>query len=360
MSDATSKFGSQPTLIRAEARTYFHGGNYSKHLELIEKIVDIYQTDNDVEQSYLRRECAISQARVNDWARAADYFFEASKRASNVPDGMMEVFAIGLLADAAVAEWKNKEFQAALTNISAALKRLKKIDPTCGLREMALHRIVRHTCLWMQQESELDTNFKAEFRAEIVAGANSNPSPHEELALGVLGVLETAWYLLEQAEQGKGVNAGITDFLTNELDSKLIVTGQEIMRVRMAWRSAFKKGDGRELQRLTLPKLEAQHMIMTIGKEDILGDLSNPVRGPVKSISDAEFESQRRETQLSVFGFIGYCGVNGKHAEIGDFLSADLASERPLFSNEEAAIIVSADYNQNDGHTAMLLSLIHI
>ena len=109
----------------------------------------------------------------------------------------MTRMAVGLLADAAFARWKQGKGVESLTLYSDVLKKLESIPIDDNLKNRCLHAVVRHSLLWIYHTDDANGNNIA----EPLPGICSNQEPHEgfkDLEIidmpaiwGILGSLDT-------------------------------------------------------------------------------------------------------------------------------------------------------------------------
>src|SRR5207253_9247119 len=121
------------------------------------------------------REAAISAAKTDDWALAAEWFGEAETAAAASGTSDMQTMAVGLEADRAVALLKSGKIEDSLRTMASCLSRLSEIDANGSLRAAYCHRVVRHTVLWMdstidQRETLIDGR-----PIQMLPGTCSNP-----------------------------------------------------------------------------------------------------------------------------------------------------------------------------------------
>ena len=103
---AVQTLGHDLTLSRAKARVRWNRGEHGSALEIFRSIADEFGYDNPVERAFALRDAAISAAKCDDWAQAERWFLDAQSAARLVHVADMDVMAIGLGADSAVAALK--------------------------------------------------------------------------------------------------------------------------------------------------------------------------------------------------------------------------------------------------------------
>jgi hypothetical protein len=167
-------------------------------------------TEGVVEKAFMLREGAICAGEIGDWARAQAWFWQGHLTADAGPPGFMEAMSIGMAADAAVANTHLGRYRDALIQLAGCVESLQGINPEASLKNAYVHRVVRHTILWVQTKitGEIKTIPSGE-PVEMLTGACSNPEPPEAIRNLPLGPLEIAWYMLAKCDLALGGDAGI-------------------------------------------------------------------------------------------------------------------------------------------------------
>ena len=169
------------------------------------------------------REGAICASEVGDWARAQVWFWQGHITADAGPTEFTEAMSIGMAADAAVANTHLGLYRDALVQLAGCVKKLQCITPDAPLKNAYVHRIVRHTILWVQTKitGEIKTTPSGE-PVEMLTGTCSNPEPPEAIRTLPLGPLEIAWYMLAKCDLALGGGAGIARTLDTLLGEHTI------------------------------------------------------------------------------------------------------------------------------------------
>lgn len=218
LDEAASLLGPDPILARARAKILWHKKDYVAALPLLEHAIAELPTEGVIEKVFMLREGAICAGEIGDWARAQAWFWQGRITADAAPPGLTEAMSIGMAADAAVANTYLGRYRDALAQLAGCIERLQGINPETSLKNAYVHRVVRHTVLWVQTKiiGEIKTIASGE-PVEMLTGACSNPEPPEAIRTLPLGPLEVAWYMLATCDLALG---GDTD-IAHTLDTRL-------------------------------------------------------------------------------------------------------------------------------------------
>ena len=209
--------GNDLILDRARARIYLHHGEHRIALDIFRDIADQVDSDNPVRRKSALREAAISAARCGDWLQAEQWFLDAQNAARSAQSNDMDIMAIGLGADAAVATFKAGNVERALTRLTETLQTLADIDPEETLLAAYCHRIIRHTVLWIKSRiAGSDINIDGQ-PMRMEPGICSNPSPLPAIRELPLGHIDLAWYLLAETEITASLDVGLSSTLHDQL-----------------------------------------------------------------------------------------------------------------------------------------------
>ena len=160
---AETVIGNDLILDRAKARIYWHHGEYRMVVNIFRNIANQVDEDNPFRRKSALREAAISAAKCGDWLQAEQWFLDAQNAARSAQDDDMDVMAIGLGADSAVAALEAGDVDRALTHLAKALKALESVDPEKTLFTAYCHRVIRHTAVWVQSRvGKSDVNLYGE------------------------------------------------------------------------------------------------------------------------------------------------------------------------------------------------------
>ena len=217
LQEATNDLDSEdPRLLNQRAKVHYTLKQYDRSLDFFRMALADSRLPA-IERTFSYRLAGICAGRSADW-KAAESFFKsgaASAKLTKVQDTM----AVGLMADAAFARWKQNERREALTLYTEVLKELENVPIDENLANRHLHATVRHCLGWIDTTGRLDQDPLA----EPPPGMCSNPDPHagfKELRIipmagiwGLLGNIDTRFRtglgLMELAENKYGTELPI-------------------------------------------------------------------------------------------------------------------------------------------------------
>ena len=229
LEEAVQTLGQDLILGRAIARVHWRHGEHGLALEIFRGIADEFGRDNPVERAFAMRDAAISAAKCDDWPQAEKWFLDAQSAARLAQTGDMDIMAIGLGADSAVAALEAGDIGQALTGLAEAVEALTEVNPESTLPAAYCHRIIRHTVLWMQSRTK-GSDVKLEGQPfTMEAGTCSNPNPLPAIRDLPLGHIDITWYMLAEMEIAAGLDLGIVASLENRLKEGSI----PVMEVRL-------------------------------------------------------------------------------------------------------------------------------
>ena len=219
---AISDVGEDAILRHALAKVHFHSKEYDQAFVAFRAVADHIGIHSPVDRAFSLREAAICAAKCDDWARAETWFLDAERAAQAVETADMDVMAIGLGADSAIAALETGKTSQTLRRLAKAAATLRDVDPERTLRAAHCHRVVRHTVLWAQARIQ-NTDVRIQglpIRAD--AGICSNPDPLPEIRQLPLGHIDIAWYMLAASEAAAGLDEGIASRLIEQLQANPI------------------------------------------------------------------------------------------------------------------------------------------
>ena len=224
LDEAEWLLGPDPILARARAKILWHKSDHAGALPLLERAIAELPTEGVIEKVFMLREGAICAGEVGDWARAQAWFWQGHITADAAPPGLTEAMSIGMAADAAVASTHLGRYRDALIQLAGCIERLRGINPETSLKNAYVHRVVRHTVLWVQTKiiGEIKTIASGE-PVEMLTGACSNPEPPEAIRTLPLGPLEIAWYMLATCDSSRddSIALGGDADIAHTLDTRL-------------------------------------------------------------------------------------------------------------------------------------------
>ena len=176
-------------LLNQRAKVLFHLSQDHASLELFERALEIGALPN-VEQMFAARSGGMAAAHTGDWAKAERLFLIGTRVEAQAED--MIRMAIGLLADAAFARWKQGKQVESLALYSEVLTKLESIPIDDNIKNRHLHAVVRQSLLWISH-----TDDAAEYNiAEPLPGICSNQEPHEGFKNLEIKDMPTIWGML--------------------------------------------------------------------------------------------------------------------------------------------------------------------
>ena len=233
LEEAVQTLGHDLILSRAIARVYWRHGEHELALEIFRGIADQFGRDNPVERAFAMRDAAISAAKCDEWLQAEKWFLDAQSAARLAHVGDMDVMAIGLGADAAVAAFKAGDVGRALSGLVEAVEALTEVNPEATLPAAYCHRVIRHTVLWMQSRIK-GSNVKLEGQPiPMEAGTCSNPNPLPAIRDLPLGHIDITWYMLAEMDIAAGFDLGIVASLENRLKDGSIPAMEVRLRMEL-------------------------------------------------------------------------------------------------------------------------------
>ncbi len=284
LDNAVAALGTDPIISRARAKIYWRHDQYPMALDIMRDIADQIGGDNAIERAFALREAAISAAKCNEWLLAEKWFLEAQGAAKNALTDDMQVMALGLGADAAVAAFETGDLGRALERLAEALEGLADISPDESLRAAYCHRVIRHTVLWIQSRVE---GSEVRIGGQPIAmqpGACSNLDPAPTIRELPLGNIDLAWYVLAEIEAVAGLDAGIMTGFDNRLAQGQIPAMEWSLRNRRL-EVQMRNLDARRFSTLLWPWIEAATYVTE--ESDRLRntfDLRAPERGQIPAL----------------------------------------------------------------------------
>jgi hypothetical protein len=285
LDEAASLLGPDPILARARAKILWGKSDYAGALPLLEHAIAELPTEGVVEKVFMLREGAICAAEVGDWARAQAWFWQGHITADTGPPVVMEAMSIGMAADAAVANTHLGRYRDALTQLAGCIERLLVVDPEASLKNAYVHRVVRHTILWVQTKitGEIQTVATGE-PVEMLTGACSNPEPPEAIKALPLGVLEIAWYMLAKCDLALRGGASIARTLDIRIGERTIPKLEMLFRFDMVV-AAIKADDTAWFIDAVVKWLDAAAYFHAKRAEIMEGDLLAPTFGRIPALT---------------------------------------------------------------------------
>ena len=215
LEETVTAMGNDVILSRATAQVYWRHDQHEKALNIFRSIADQVGGDDSFERAYALREAAISAAKCSEWSLSEEWFLDAQRAATRALGDNMKVMAIGLGADSAVAALGAGHAGRGLKRLAESLSALREIGPEATLRGAYCHRAIRHAVMWMK--SGVEKSKISDHPIQMEPGTCSNPNPLAAIREYPLIHIDTAWYMLAEAETAAGLDEGITATLHDRL-----------------------------------------------------------------------------------------------------------------------------------------------
>ena len=232
LDEAVAKMGNDSLLSRAIAKVHWRNDEHHKVLGIFRGIADHVGAKNSVERAFALREAAISAAECGEWPQAEEWFLEARDAARVIQSDNMEVMAIGLGADSAVAALESDDPGRALTLLVEALETLTDIDPKSTLCAAYCHRVIRHTVLWAQSRIERSDVCIDGEPIRVAPGTCSNPDPLPAIQELPLAHIDLARYMLAEIEVVSGIDIGFSSAFRDRLEHSPIPVSEVSLRLK--------------------------------------------------------------------------------------------------------------------------------
>ena len=218
LDEAVSRMGGDAILHRGIAKIRWRHGEYRDALAIFDGLVYREYGESAVERAFTFRMAAVCAAHCGEWSSAEKWFSDAESAARASRGENMDVMAIGLGADAAVAAARNKNPESALQRLKGAVEALAEVDGAASLRAAYCHHMVRAAALWVKCRFENAGTRGSNEPVKFDPGACSAADPSEAVRELPLRHLDVAWYVLAMAEVASGVDIGIAATLDDRLE----------------------------------------------------------------------------------------------------------------------------------------------
>ena len=317
LEEARATEGDDVILGRAIARVYWRHGEHGTALTIFRGIVDQVYSDNPVERALALREAAISATKCDEWSQAEEWFRYAQSAARLAQIDDMNVMAIGLGADSAVAALEAGDVDKALTRLAKAVEALADINPEATLRAAYCHRLIRHAVLWASSRIGA-SDYKYEIDGQPIvmeAGACSNPEPLPAIRERPLGHIDVAWYLLAEIESVAGRDVRIVA----TLDDRLTEGSIPAMDVRLRMQTIRNSIDGLDAAEFAVhlaPYVESGVYVSTdVGRLKTTSDMLAPARGQIPALAkNAPFDSVAEQVAKDAIVAYGMHSAMARHS----------------------------------------------
>ena len=354
LDEAAADPGNHQILRRALANIHWRHGDYRNAFEIYRCITDQIDRIDHAERAFLLRKAAISASECDEWSQAEFWFLDAQSAAKLAQDDAMDVFAIGLGADSAVASLKAGNVVRSIKRLANALSDLAEVDPKVTLQATYCHLVIRRTVLWAQTHIERSEANIGGQSFEMEAGSCSNPDPSPAIREHPLAHIDIAWYMLARAETAAGLNAGIADKLGGLLVDGLIPSMEVVLRTNTI-QAAIDRLDFVGFAAHFMAYVEsAVYVSKKVGKFGATFDPLAPKRGKIPVLDenppfDPSAEQAARDAIIA-FGILS--SMNGQHeplTELENALEHRITGPfpgKPVFDywNRESGLLTELDH----------------
>jgi tetratricopeptide (TPR) repeat protein len=302
-------YGELPLLLRAKAKVLSREGRNIEACDIYRQNLERIGTASTIDRAFALRDAAICAAEIEDWVQALEWFSNAKLAAEKADTSDMEVMAVGLLGDAAVANTKIGNYNDAVKCMLECLLLLKnKIDAASSLNAGYCHRIARHATLWMVSVIEEENIQLGSQAAGMLPGACSNYTPHRDAISRPLGHIDVTIYQLAGIEAFLGIDVGLASALAAN-SSMGVIPQFEYMLAGQTMISAVRRLDTDYFAKnfesyLTISEYTRQHS--SHFKSSL--DLFDPKRVPKSVLAIKDFDSDEvislAEDAIVAFGLI--------------------------------------------------------
>lgn len=189
-----------------------------------------------VERIFSSRLAAICAARAGDWKGAENLFFSGANTARS--NNLEQIMAVGLMADAAFAKWKQNKRGEALSLYAEVLRELELIPLDDNLHNRRLHATVRYCLAWIDTSGRIAGQDPL---TEPPPGVCSNPDSHEGFKDLKIVPMPAIWGLLGTIDVRLGTGLGLMKLAEEKHKNDIPI----LMRLheRVAKYIAFWEGD---------------------------------------------------------------------------------------------------------------------
>lgn len=236
LDEAEKEFPNDANIINQRAKILF-GTDKSEEAIKLAKLALTLNGLPDIEYLFTCRNAAIECAKANDWLRAANLFLTGFDKGEN--SEFQKGMAVGLLADAAFAHWKSKNFKEALALYVKTLKLLSSIPYADDLKAHHLHATVRHSITWITMELQKEGSSDL---VEPYPGMCSNQEPDKKIVEHKIVGLASIWVLLDITSKVLDVDIGVSKVELKELTANPL-RATETFRRNVVLELAYKDGN---------------------------------------------------------------------------------------------------------------------
>jgi len=208
---------SEPRILNQKAKVFFGLKNYERALELFQSVLsgDALPT---IERIFSSRLAGISAAHIGDWKSAEGFFLTGAATANSTP--MRQNMAIGLMADAAFARWKQGQLRDSLSLYAEVLRRLESIPIDQNLNNRQLHASIRHCVAWILTTGRSGPDG---YMTEPPPGTCSNPDGHTGFKDLTITPMPAIWGLLGNLDSQMGTGLELMKLAEDKCHGELPV-----------------------------------------------------------------------------------------------------------------------------------------
>lgn len=293
-------FGLDDVTTRARAKLLWRRTDHAAALAEFERLAR--HGEASVDRVHMMREAGMAAAALSRWSDARGWFEDARIVAMDLPGEVMQAMAIGLGADAGQLARLQGDRAGAIALYTRALEELAGLDEQEPLQAAHVHRVVRHSLLWLLAHG--NTRFSEKEIADLPWGACSLPSPKEAIRSRPLLDLDFAWYLLAQGEQELGLPASLDRNLGERLAHGPILAF-EITRPFRTIQSAVLHLDPNRLAEQLVPFASATAYLAENRNVLFQTDFFNAERGevPLLALDGSETPQVLERVSFTLLGF---------------------------------------------------------
>jgi tetratricopeptide (TPR) repeat protein len=209
--DALQRFPESTELVNQRAKVLFSlDRNADALLETDKVLADTNFNKGD--RLFCIRSSGVAAAKLGDWRRAQSYF---DKGITNIPNdyGDSEIYfciAVGMIADAAFALWKQDRIKEAIEKLVEVLGYLPISKEIEDIHRYHLEAAIRHTVLWIHHDAmeALDGS-----TVEPIPGMCSNPVPNKEIVNQPYVHVSAAWEMLKSLDGALQLGLNIDGYI---------------------------------------------------------------------------------------------------------------------------------------------------
>ncbi|TGQ64123.1 hypothetical protein EN805_22220 [bacterium M00.F.Ca.ET.162.01.1.1] len=350
LKEATDLLGETQSAARALSRVLFHQGHYNRQLEIGMLLLESFD-GGSTEASFFLRELAIGNSHIGAHEVAKALYLQAHNRIATDPLKGNTPMGAGLLADAAIeAHWGGDNAEA-VRLLSQALDAADTLDPREGLHSAAVIRLISHTVVWLLMQ--ITDDLAATDQHVMVAGANSNPSPHKGLEGPTALPLQYVWYLLANTEAAIDVDCGvIAKLLSMDWNTRAVLVSEISFYVSIASSAERRLSPQDYLSRM--PRAIDARAFAEKNGTDLIG--RGPSASPQKRLPQLKaekFAEHRTRFTQNVLTFVLRLAFQNSPLVATQFVSDAFALRRPLITKAMLDAFLEGTPSPENGEVAI-------